>query len=86
VVNSYEIRLTKEAKKDVDKLTPKQKVKLHKILINVLSKDPQQGKKLVGDLSGLYSYRLNIKDRIIYSIDEVHRIIFIYRAKTHYGE
>ena len=86
MVNSYEIRLTKEAKKDVDKLTPKQKVKLHKILINVLSKDPQQGKKLVGDLSGLYSYRLNIKDRIIYSIDEVHRIIFIYRAKTHYGE
>ena len=86
MVNSYEIRLTKEAKKDVDKLTPKQKVKLHKILINVLSKDPQQGKKLVGDLSGLYSYRLNIKDRIVYSIDEVHRIIFIYRAKTHYGE
>ena len=79
----FEIRLTKEAKKDVDKLTPKQKVKLHKILINVLSKDPQQGKKLVGDLSGLYSYRLNIKDRIVYSIDEVHRIIVIHRTKTH---
>ncbi len=82
----FEIRLTKEAKKDVDKLAPKQKAKLHKILINVLSKDPQQGKKLVGDLSGLYSYRLNIKDRIVYSIDDVHRIIFIHRAKTHYGE
>jgi toxin YoeB len=78
----FEICLTKEAKKDVDILTPKQKAKLHKILINVLSKDPQQGKKLVGDLSGLYSYRLNIKDRIVYSIDEVHRIFFIHRAKN----
>jgi hypothetical protein len=29
---------------------------------------------------------LNRKDRIIYSIDEKHRIIYIKRAKTHYGD
>jgi len=82
----FEIRFTKEAKKDVQKFIPKQKAKLHKILLNVLSNNPYQGKRLVGDLSGFFSYRLNIKDRIVCSIDENDQIVYIHRAKTHYGD
>jgi len=82
----YKIRFTKTAKKDVKKLSPKLKKKLRDILIEVLSKNPYEGKKLLGDLSGSYSYRLSYRDRIIYSIDEEKGIVYIERAKTHYGD
>ncbi len=84
--SKYEIRFTKIAKKDVERLTPKLKKKLRDILIEVLSKNPYEGKRLLGDLSGSYSYRLSYRDRIIYSIDEAKGIIYIERARTHYGD
>ncbi len=43
----YEVRFTKEAKKDVDKLTPKLKKKLKSIIQDTLSISPYRGKKLV---------------------------------------
>lgn len=82
----WEIRFTKQAKKDVERLPPKLKVKLRDILLEVLALNPYEGKKLLGDLSGSYSYRLTYKDRIVYSLDEEHRIVYIERARTHYGE
>ena len=80
------VRFTKQAKKDVESLTPKLKAKLRDILVEVLAPNPYEGKKLLGDLAGSYSYRLTYKDRIVYSLDEEHRIIYIERARTHYGE
>ena len=82
----WEVRFTKKAKTDVDQLSPKLKDKLRDILVEVLALDPNEGKKLLGDLSGSYSYRLTYKDRIVYSLDEERRIIYIERAKTHYGD
>lgn len=82
----WEIRFTNQAKKDVDKLSPKLKDKLRDILLEVLALNPYEGKKLLGDLAGSYSYRLTYKDRIVYSLDEKRRIIYIERARTHYGE
>lgn len=82
---SWEIRFTKQAKKDVDILTPKLKQKLYDILVNKVAVDPLSGKRLLGDLAGSYSVRLTYKDRIIYSLDEEKRIIFIERSRTHYG-
>ncbi|MEA5534100.1 type II toxin-antitoxin system mRNA interferase toxin, RelE/StbE family [Crocosphaera sp. XPORK-15E] len=82
----YEVRFTKEAKKDVDKLTIKLKKKLKKIIQEMISVNPYDGKKLVGDLAGFYSIRLNYKDRVLYTIDDKQRLIYIHRAKTHYGE
>jgi len=84
--SKYEIRFTKIAKRDVKRLTPKLKRKLRDILIEVLSKNPYQGKRLLGDLSGSYSYRLSYQDRIIYSIDGEKGIVYIERARTHYGD
>ena len=48
--------------------------------------NPYEGKKLIGELSGSYSYRLTFVDRIVYSIDEDQRIVYIERARTHYGD
>lgn len=85
-MNRYEIRITKQAKKDIDQLTPRLKQKLKAILVEVIAENPHDGKKLLGDLAGNYSYRLTYKDRIVYSIDEEARVVYIKRARSHYGE
>ncbi len=82
----WEIRFTRRAKKDVEKLPSKLKIKLREILIEVLAHNPYEGKRLLGDLAGSYAYRLTYKDRIVYSLDEKQRIIYVERAKTHYGD
>ena len=82
----YEIIITRQAKKDIDNLPPKFKDKLRDILNEIISKHPYEGKKLIGDLAGNYSYRLSFKDRILYSINEIERIVYLKRARTHYGE
>jgi len=82
----YGIRLTREAVKDFDKLTPKLQRKLAEILTRSISPDPWCGKRLVGDLTGFYSFHLTYKDRIVYSVDEASRTVFVHRVRTHYGD
>ena len=82
----YEVRFTKEAKKDVAKLTPKLKQKLKTLIQDTISINLYAGKKLIGDLAGFYSVRLSHQDRIVYTIDNEQNFIYIHRAKTHYGE
>lgn len=82
----YEIRFTKTAFKDVYKLSPKLKQKLKEILLKQVAGEPYLGKKLIGDLTGFFSVRLSYKDRIVYSVDENEKIVYIHRARTHYGE
>ena len=89
----YRIEITKTALKDIKKLTPQIKSKLKDIMENVVARTPYKGKKLVarmgkllGDLEGNFSMRLNFKDRIVYSVDEEKKIVYLKRAKTHYGD
>lgn len=82
----YEVRFTREAAKDARKLSPKLRKKLRDILVEVAAKDPHSGKRLVGDLRGFYSLRLTLKDRIVYTVDDEQRIVYVHRARTHYGE
>jgi len=82
----YTVRITRQAKKDIAALPPKLKQKLRTILTEIIAKNPYEGKKLLGDLSGSYSYRLTYQDRIVYSIDEETKTAYIERARTHYGE
>lgn len=81
----YEIRFTKEALKDVRKLSPRLTNKLKQIIENKIAVEPYSGKKLVGQLKGFYSIRLSYQDRIVYSVDEDSRTIYIHRTKTHYN-
>ena len=82
----YEIRITRQARKDSETLTPKLRSKLRDILVRVIAENPYEGKKLLGDLAGSYSYRLTYKDRIVYSVDERTRTVYLERARTHYGD
>ena len=83
---SYQIRFTRQAAKDVGRLTPKLREKLKQILLCRIAVDPYSGKALVGDLKGFYSARLTYKDRIVYSINDLELIVLIIRARTHYGD
>ncbi len=82
----YEIRFTKEAFKDIKKLSSELTSKLKDILNNQISVEPHSGKKLIGQLKGFYSIRLSYQDRIVYSVDKENRTVYIHRAKTHYGD
>ena len=82
----YTVLITRQAKKDIELLPPKLKEKLRTILTEIIAKNPYEGKKLVGDLAGSYSYRLTYQDRIVYSVDEETRTVYLERARTHYGE
>ncbi|MEB3189806.1 MAG: type II toxin-antitoxin system mRNA interferase toxin, RelE/StbE family [Snowella sp.] len=83
---NYQLLFSRQAQKDIAELSPKQKTKLQKILIEILAENPYQGKILKGSLVGLRSYRLNLKDRILYEIYESEKTILIIRAKSHYGD
>jgi len=83
---SYEVRLTKEAVKDVKKLSPKLKDKLWVILSEKIAENPYKGKKLTGDLESFYSCRLTYQDRIVYRINEEKKMVTVHRARTHYGD
>lgn len=82
----YAIRFTREAAKDVGKLSPRLKDKLKVVLRQQVAPNPRCGKRLVGDLAGFFSLRISFKDRLVYSIDEDSRTVFIHRARTHYGD
>lgn len=82
----FAVLVTRQAEKDIARLTPKLREKLRVILTNVIAAGPYQGKRLVGDLAGYYSYRLTYKDRIVYRIDQKARIIYVMRAASHYGD
>lgn len=81
-----EIRFSRQAVKDVERLSPRLRMKLRDILLEVLAQNPYEGKKLLGDLAGSFSYRLTYRDRIVHSLDEDRRILYVERARTHYGD
>jgi len=82
----YAIRFSRQAEKDVRKLTPKLREKLKDILRNRIAVDPYAGKPLSGDLKGCYSVRLTYQDRIVYSIEEKQVTVYVLRARTHNGD
>ena len=82
----YDIRFSRQAEKDIRKLTPKLKKKLMEILRNQIAVNPTSGKALAGDLKGFYSVRLSYQDRVVYTIEDDKLVVYILWAKTHYGE
>ena len=80
----FKVLITRRAEKDIRKLHPRTRGKLAEILRNRIAMDPLSGKKLLGELSGCWSVRLNIRDRIVYRVDLATRTVYILRARTHY--
>ena len=79
---------TKQAQKDAKKLSSSGLKSKAEEIIQILQTDPFQMppsfEKLVGDLSGAYSRRINIQQRIVYQVLEKERIVKIIRMWTHY--
>ena len=84
----YKIRLERHAEKDLKKILSSPFKKQLMNLLNVLENNPYQPpyEKLIGDLDGAYSRRINIQHRLIYRIDEEAKSVIILRMWTHYGD
>ncbi|QFR49676.1 Txe/YoeB family addiction module toxin [Sulfurimonas lithotrophica] len=86
----YKILYSKYVQKDAKKLSAAKLDKKAKELIEILEKDPLQNpppyEKLVGNLNGTYSRRINIQHRLVYEIKEDAKIVRILRMWSHYGE
>jgi toxin YoeB len=85
---SWKLVFTKQAQKDAKKITKSGLKPQANRLLDILVEDPLQNpppyEKLMGDLSGAYSRRINIQDRLIYQVlQDVHTVKII-RMWTHY--
>lgn len=84
----YKIVYTKTAVKDIPKLKSAGLDTKARALIDLIKANPFQKppsfEKLVGDLNGLYSRRINIQRRLVYQVYEDEKIIKIISLWTHY--
>ena len=85
---SWKIVYTKQAQKDARKLAASGLKPKAERLIELLRDDPfrksPRFERLVGDLSGAYSRRINIQHRIVYQVLEKEKVIKVIRMWTHY--
>ena len=84
----WKIVYTKQAVKDAKKLSASGLRSKAEQLLDILRNNPYQTpppfEKLVGDLSGAYSRRINIQHRIVYQILDEQETVKIIRLWTHY--
>ena len=85
---NYKVVFTKQAQKDAKKLSAAGLKAKAEQLIEILRDNPYQTphfyEKLVGDLTGAYSRRINIQHRLVYQVIENKKIVKIIRMWTHY--
>ena len=84
----WQIEYTPSAAKDAEKVKKSHLYEKAKRLIEVLRTNPYQRppeyEKLLGDLKGAYSRRLNRQHRLIYAIDETRHVVRILAMWSHY--
>ena len=84
----YRIVYRKQALKDLEKIKASHLKDKVKNLIEVVKQNPFQipppYEKLIGDLEGAYSRRINVQHRLVYQVYEEEKIIKILRMWTHY--
>lgn len=85
---SWKVFYTKQAQKDARKLASSGLKDKAQELLKLIQANPYQNpppyEKLVGDLSGAYSRRINIQHRLVYQVLEEQQAIKILRLWTHY--
>jgi Txe/YoeB family toxin of toxin-antitoxin system len=86
---TWAVVYSKQAQKDSKKIAESGLKEKTINLISILSNDPFQNpppyEKLIGDLAGAYSRRINIQHRLVYQIFEKERVVGILRVWTYYG-
>ena len=85
---SWSIVFTKQAQKDARKLASSNLKPQAQRLLEIIAKNPFQNpppyEKLVGDLAGAYSRRINIQHRLVYQVYDAERTVKVVRMWTHY--
>ena len=85
---TWNIVFTRQAQKDAQKLAAGGLKTMAQHLLGILASDPYQNpppfEKLIGDLAGAYSRRINIQHRLVYQILEDTKIVKVLRMWTHY--
>jgi Txe/YoeB family toxin of toxin-antitoxin system len=85
---SWQLVYTKHAQKDAEKLAASGLKEKAKSLLAILSENPFQNppayEKLIGDLAGAYSRRINIQHRLVYQVLETQRVVKVLRMWSHY--
>lgn len=85
---SWRIVFTKQAQKDGKKLAASELKPKAEKLLGILAENPYQTpppyEKLVGDLAGAHSRRINIQHRLVYQVLEDTREVKVLRMWTHY--
>ena len=84
----WRVVFTKQARKEAKKLSAAGLRPKAEKLLEILNEDPYQThppfEKLMGDLLGAYSRRINIKHRLVYQILDDDRVVKVIRMWIHY--
>ena len=85
---SWTLVYTNQAQKDAKKISAAGLKKKAQTLLEILEKNPYQNpppfEKLVGDLAGAYSRRINVQHRLVYQVLKDKRLVKVIRLWTHY--
>lgn len=85
---NYKVVFTKQAQKDAEKLSASGLKSKAEQLIEILRDNPYQTppfyEKLIGDLAGAYSRRINIQHRLVYEVIANGKVVKVIRMWTHY--
>jgi toxin YoeB len=85
---TWELLYTKQARKDAKQLSSSNLREKAQSLLEIIKVNPYQTpppyEKLIGDLDGAYSRRINIQHRLVYEVLESENMIKVLRMWTHY--
>jgi Txe/YoeB family toxin of toxin-antitoxin system len=85
---SWSIVFTKQAQKDAKKVASSNLKPQAQRLFDIMAENPFQNpppyEKLIGDLAGAYSRRINIQHRLVYQVYDAEKTIKVIRMWTHY--
>ena len=85
---TWSVVYTKQAAKDAARIKSSGLKEKTQKLLDILEKNPFQNpppfEKLVGDLAGAYSRRINIQHRLVYQVLKKEKIVKVLRMWTHY--
>ena len=85
---AWRVVFTRQAEKDAKKLSAAGFRSKAEALLEILARNPYQNpppyEKLVGDLAGAYSRRINIQHRLVYQVLDSSRTVKVIRLWTHY--
>ncbi|ANB01162.1 Txe/YoeB family addiction module toxin [Ectothiorhodospira sp. BSL-9] len=85
---TWKLVYTKQAQRDARKLTASTLKPKAQELLALIAEDPYRKpppfEKLVGDLAGAYSRRINIQHRLVYQVLEDERVVKVLRLWSHY--